>query len=678
MSVCKVWRCGVVLWLCGCHGADIDSDDPVETDVPVVVPSIVIETTGAVVTMPADALRDPTVDFSITMTTDVPNPPGDTVPLTAAYAVSPLDTRFDGPVMVKLRALRGPVRAQVLRLSDDGEDWVVYDHVDVEVGSGGNTSLRFEVLRFGTFIAIESAPTEDLDGDGIGDDEDCDPTSADVLAPPLATVWIAPGASIQDEINRATSGDVLGVMAGTYPGVLNLLGKSLTLVSRCREDAVLDGQQLGVPLVTYDGGAAGSLEGFVLRNALATDGAGVFVAGAAPHIANNRFVGNQATRDGGAVYLDATSGLVVMEGNTFDGNAAARHGGALAAGGQHQLEVTGNTFADNEAGAFGGGLFFSGTGTRTVTGNTVAGGVAEDGGGMAVTGTLILRDNVIRENQAIRSGGGIYGFEGALTMEGNELTLNEAITFGGGGMSLDEVEFDIFGNRFVDNEAATDGGGVCVLGGRGGFRENSIESNHAAQDGGGLHLSLSLDESDGVTVEGNALFDNTAARGGGIADGTVQGATFAAYVGNDVHDNEASEGGGVYFMGHGATWSTGELRENRALRGAGLAAVDWTGELVDCDVTRNEATELGGGLWLDGMSAPAVWSSRFEGNQADVVGPSGGAVWVGPEASVLDETGATWPRVDHPLCGDELGNVYGESLENTPDDVTFVDAEACP
>ena len=57
MSVCKVWRCGVVLWLCGCQGADIDSDDPVETDVPVVVPSIVIETTGALVTMPADALR---------------------------------------------------------------------------------------------------------------------------------------------------------------------------------------------------------------------------------------------------------------------------------------------------------------------------------------------------------------------------------------------------------------------------------------------------------------------------------------------------------------------------------------------------------------------------------------------------------------------------------------------
>jgi hypothetical protein len=668
------WWMSWAVMSAACSGVDgSPTKGDTDTDVPDPAVAVVLEADGARVTISAEALRDPSVAFALGLVEDPVALPEGAVPLTGVYALTPADARFDAPVEVVFDAGRGG-RGQLLRLADDGSVWRTLDHLDV------TTVAAFEVLRFGTFVVVEAPEPADADADGVGDDEDCDADDAEVGAPPLATVWVRPGELIQDALREAGSGDVVGVAGGVYAEVISVLGKDLRLVSRCPGAAVLDGGRVGLPIVTYDGGAAGSLEGFVLRNGEATDGAAVFIGPGSPAILGNRFEDNEASRDGGAIFVDDTTDLVRVEGNTFVDNLAGRRGGGLATGGTHEVQVIDNRFARNVAISAGGSIHLGGTGSRSLERNTVEESVADEGGGLAGTGAVTLIDNTFSDNRADGRGGAVHLSEATLTLEGGRLEDNQAIGFSGGALALEESRFSVHGVTLDGNQAGTDGGAIDVLGGGGAITACTFSGNEAASDGGALWLDVAAGEVEVTTIEGCLLTGNSAAgRGGAAVDVSDPAIGAVAFSGNtwDANTSEGS-GGALYLLATSTTLLGEAFVDNVADQGGGaIVGEDWVGATSEGTFSGNLAGGFGGALHLLGTTEARVWNNQFDGNGADLVGESGGAVRIEAGAAALDEAGVAWERVDHPQCGDEPANTYGSSVPNTPDDVAFADGGAC-
>jgi predicted outer membrane repeat protein len=663
---------GVLAALVACSGG-VDAPPEGDTDVPNATQTVVLTAEGAVVTLGAEAIRDPSVSFVLDPVAPSVALPDGAVALTGVYALHPEDIRFAAPISLSFDA-SAPGRGQVLRLADAADAWLSHDFIDV-----GSTA-SFQALRSGTFVVVQAPAPSDGDADGVGDDEDCDDDDPAVGAPVLATVWVEAGERVQDAITAATGGDVIGVSAGTFDEVLSLLGKSLRLVSRCPQGAVLDGGGRGLPILTYDGGAAGSLEGFVLRNGEATDGGAVFIGSAAPALLGNRFLRNEATRDGGAVFVDDTSGPVRIEGNTFVDNLAGRHGAGLATGGAHDVVVQGNVFSDNVAISSGGAIYLGGRGSRVVQANTISGGAAELGGGLAGVGALSLLENTFSLNRAELRGGAVYLSEATLTMSGGVLEGNVAALLSGGAIALQDVGFSIVGVTLRANQAGTDGGAIDVLGGAGELVDCSLVDNVAASDGGGLSLDVAPVGGEPARVQGCVFEQNHAVERGGAAIDVTDSALGAVSFDGNRYDNNTTDGAGgaLYLLGSAATCADEAFEDNNAgADGGAIAGEDWIGALSASSFLRNAATGRGGAIVLLGVSEPRVWGNGFDGNEAYEVSESGGALRVEVGATPRSEDGAPWDRVDRPQCGPEPFNTYATIAPNLPDDVAFADGGAC-
>jgi adhesin HecA-like repeat protein len=123
-----------------------------------------------------------------------------------------------------------------------------------------------------------------------------------------------------------------------------------------------------------------------LRDSLFQDndayrGGAVLVGVGLADVTSSRFLGNDATAAGGAVWAGAMGGQVGsarVSGSRFATNTAATDGGAVWAEGG--LEIHRSSFVDNQAGGVGGAVW-AGGGTL-VTRSTFSGNVAQTGGGL--------------------------------------------------------------------------------------------------------------------------------------------------------------------------------------------------------------------------------------------------------------------------------------------------------
>ncbi len=267
--------------------------------------------------------------------------------------------------------------------------------------------------------------------------------------------WAQAKATVGAALLAAQTGDEIWVAAGTYHErirnrVVGELAVEVALyggfegteLSREARDiaanaTVLDGDA-GGSVVTIDSlaGPAMRIDGFRIRNGDAMGGGGIAVTAAAPTIANNDILGNQADIGGGIeIWGYRTIPPVAharIESNVIQVNRGGSGGGGIAIVGA-SCEVVSNVIMRNTTGGEGAGIgvwvansskiarpriannfVFENVSNLTTPGLTVGGGgiyaTERDIGGEPVDFGICtprIEDNVVLANAAVACGGGI-------------------------------------------------------------------------------------------------------------------------------------------------------------------------------------------------------------------------------------------------------------------------------
>jgi len=201
----------------------------------------------------------------------------------------------------------------------------------------------------------------------------------------------------------------------------------------------------------------------------------------------------------------------------------------------------------------GGGLDVV-SGTVLLVDSLVANNQAGNGGGIYNAGALIVDHSTIRSNGAITAGGGLYiappvGAGSYLTMNLTQLADNIAGFYGGG--LYNQGQAVIMTSTINLNEAMSAGGLLNFISGTLTVESSAIAGNQALSgDGGGIvgagpAYSLQVANS---TVSGNSA----AAHGGGIEGfgGVVRlfNVTVVSNTGNTAHSAASGAGGGLYSL----------------------------------------------------------------------------------------------------------------------------------
>jgi len=325
---------------------------------------------------------------------------------------------------------------------------------------------------------------------------------------------------------------------------------------------------------------------------------------------------NNATGNGGGIFLDDTAGAVLM-GNEVYSNTAMYNGGGIYLWQSSNGTLTGNRVFGNLAGAGGGGIALGYGGGATIEGNEVFGNGAEYGGGcyLFYSDDIVLRNNDLQDNEARESGGGIFALSSHnLSVVDNELYNNEAWESGGGIYALSSLDLSVEDNDLHANEA-TSGGGISIAGSRGEIAANRIYGNI-----GGLGSSaVEIHSSSPVTLTRNLVYDNNR---GNTAVWLYDNGASIYLLNNIVAENTPDDGQGIEVSNSTAYFVHNTLARNTSpstplegmhVTNGGEVVMTNTilvsheiGILVDSGCTATlEATLWGSGPWANGTD----WSS---------------------------------------------------------------------
>ena len=164
--------------------------------------------------------------------------------------------------------------------------------------------------------------------------------------------------------------------------------------------------------------------------------------------------GNNATENGGGVYVIGSSSTFKMTGGTIGGTDAndantATNGGGVCVSKNGSFEMSGSScITNNKATSYGGGVHISyASATFTMKGGSITG------------------NNAYKSDYISTFGGGVCVGNGTFTMTDGSITGNNA-AYGGGVYTVNE--FKMSGGSITGNNAyksdyiSTFGGGVCV------------------------------------------------------------------------------------------------------------------------------------------------------------------------------------------------------------------------
>ncbi len=242
------------------------------------------------------------------------------------------------------------------------------------------------------------------------------------------------------------------------------------------------------------------------------------------------------------------------------------NGGGVRANSGVFLNIKHCRFTENFAryGTYGGGVL-NYKGTVNIIDSEFSKNWADIGGAIDNDGTLIVKN---------------------CTFQGNEARVGSGISTRG--------TADIVDSRFESNIIQHSGGGISNSGEL--TLRNSTIAYHETATGQGAGISnVAIAELDGVTIT-----KNRAGLGGGIFNsGTMK------LLATTVEDNRAECSGGGIFNSE-----TGRL--------------DLNGEKGACKISRNEATNEGGGIYSD-RGAVMIGNSEIFGNHSQ--GSSGGGIF---------------------------------------------------
>jgi predicted outer membrane repeat protein len=388
------------------------------------------------------------------------------------------------------------------------------------------------------------------------------------------------------------------------------------------------------------------------------------------------FVANNATEDGGAVYLwgnvTARFDAVVFANNT------ARYGGAIDVEDNVTLHLLASKLSHNAAQAGGAAVYAGGNSSVQLERCNLTGNSASFGAGMCMFGSSItlMINTVFASNSAQYSGGGLYIAQtarvrvlqtqflkntgpqgGAVRLIHNSsaelsasLLQDNAATIGGAAVFLgDYCTLRCTQVRFLHNTAASSGGAIAAM-------ENAtfsvlhctFESNQALISGGALYLGEIAAK--GTVFEVSAV-NNTADKGGFAA--VIDAAVLNVANGTFVHNSAGRDGrGGVVFAARRAvvnlmncevsgfaqglgvyggafniddnvrlTLSACTIADYSAERGGGLAANGNSSVHVQNCIWRNlTADRFGGGAQLQGKAHMSLRGGKFIDTHAEYGG----------------------------------------------------------
>ena len=231
--------------------------------------------------------------------------------------------------------------------------------------------------------------------------------------------------------------------------------------------------------------------------------------------------------------------------------------------------------------------------------------IQADGNGriMYAGGTVVLEDLVLKGGGNTNLGGGIYvGQAEVLTMKNCTITGCNATTSGGG-------------LYIASNGSATLTG--CTI------QDNYTIDSTGAGSGGGILNSGTLNITDCKFISNNADC------GGGIQ--TVRGGTVTITgTGEDTcvfQSNKANNGGAIHTLGTVTVENVKFESNSSGVRNGGGGGLWIEGSssnvtLMDCNIIKNEAKNVGGAVWVYGGSL-TLTDCTISGNTA---GNSGGAI----------------------------------------------------
>jgi len=335
---------------------------------------------------------------------------------------------------------------------------------------------------------------------------------------------------------------------------------------------------------------------------------------------------------GGAVYAQS---LLVLDGVEIVDNTAGLDGGGVYA--TANLTVSHSLIADNTSqGTLGGGLVASGANAHSVVMDTteVAGnevlGSQSGGGGLALKDVgAIVEDIDVHDNFSAGQGGGLYVVNSnslIFTIASSRFDHNTAAT-GGGNLS---VKGDTkISTTAVSGGSAADGAGILVTAGTLELTDVGVSGNNASAAGGGIEAVNGRLQILRGSVDGNVA----ATVGGGI-DVNGDGNSTLEITDASVHDNRATQDGGGLWSNVLSAIRTSAVYRNRATRGGGIfdkGNMDVDASILDGNV----AGTYGGGAYLDNGAIGRFSSATITGNSSRAKYPqagSGSGLYIDPGA----------------------------------------------
>lgn len=252
-----------------------------------------------------------------------------------------------------------------------------------------------------------------------------------------------------------------------------------------------------------------------------------------------------ASESGSAITITGNKTVSFNDFSILNGNGTNGGGIQLNSG---NLTLTDVMLTNNDASNQGGALYIgSSNSTVTLTDVTIASNTAATGGGIYNNGTLTA-DNLTLSNNYGSNGGGLYNngtaiLENQSTVQRNGTNDTQTMLSGGGIYNTTPAMLTIIDSDVANNEA-NNGAGIYNEGTLQLTNANLGSNNEAAQTGGGLYNSAGSQ----ATLANSSAVQNVAVTGAGIYnEGTliVNNSTLSR--------NDGANGAGLYNMSGSST-----------------------------------------------------------------------------------------------------------------------------
>ena len=277
--------------------------------------------------------------------------------------------------------------------------------------------------------------------------------------------------SIIEAIDAAQDGDVIWVSPGDYAGPIDLMGKSIQLISTSGPESTwisVVGQSSAVKFISGEFSNT-ILEGFTLRNGTGTVisgrsyGGGILIQNSTPTIRNCIIENNQAVEGGGIHIEGPTFGEVILESVILQNNSASDLGGGLSLASQAEINMSECSLISNTASVVSGAISCDQS-TLIVSDSLIANNSSNLAVGAVwvhCDSEAVITDSVISANTAPLSGGGIViSDQGRATLDRCQISENSGGS-SGGGILLDsgsDQELQIIRDCVFHNNFAQTGG----------------------------------------------------------------------------------------------------------------------------------------------------------------------------------------------------------------------------